>query len=105
MPPSEDHRLRRTYLVQQTAGHDLAEQVQAFVLHFEERREAAVFLVDLAQQVLGFEFAQVQFAEQIEQRRIIQQHFLARRVGARQGFDLKCDHVIDTVVFAALFFI
>ncbi|CNL89456.1 Uncharacterised protein [Mycobacterium tuberculosis] len=55
--------------------------------------------------MLGFEFAQVQFAEQIEQWRIIQQHFLARHFGGGEAFDLKCDHVVDTVVFAAFFFI
>lgn len=105
-----DHRLRGADFTQQAAGHDLAEQIQAFVLHFEEGCEAAIFLIYLAQQVLGFEFAEMQFAEmqfaeQIEEWGIIQQHFLARRFRGRQCADLKCDHVVDTVVFAAFFFI
>ena len=59
----------------------------------------------LAQQVLGLEFTQVQFTEQIEQWGLILQHFLARRVEGGQGANFQCDRVLDTVVFAAIFFI
>ncbi len=43
-----DHRLRRADFIQQAARHDLAEQVQAFVLHAQEGGEGAVFLAELA---------------------------------------------------------
>jgi hypothetical protein len=73
----DDHRLRFADFAEHGLRDHLAEQVDAFVLGFEERGEGAVALADLAQQVLGLEFAQVQFTEQVEQRGIILQHFLA----------------------------
>ncbi|MNP74641.1 hypothetical protein D3C76_1715540 [compost metagenome] len=55
--------------------------------------------------MLRLEFAQVQFAEQIEQWGSILQHFLPGGFEGGQGPNFQCDHVLDTVVFAAIFFI
>jgi hypothetical protein len=99
-------RLRRANLAQHgLCDHDLAEQVDPFVLGFEVAGQGAVAFADLAQQVLRLEFAQVQLTEQVEQRRSILQHFLARGLRGRQRGYFQCDHIIDTVVFAAICFI
>jgi len=47
-------------------GDHLAQQIDAFVLGFQERGDGPVAFADLSQQVLRLEFAQVQFAEQVE---------------------------------------
>ncbi len=101
----DDHRLWLADLAEHGEGDHLAEQVDAFVLNLEECREVAVALADLAQQVLRLEFAQVQFAEQVEEWGSILQHFLACGFGSGQGPNFQCDRVLDTVVFAAIFFI
>ncbi len=64
----QDHCLRRAQLAQQRMGDYLAEQIDALVLRTQEIAQGAVAVTQLAQQVLGFELAKVQFAEQIEQR-------------------------------------
>ncbi len=101
----DDHRLRLADVAEHGQGDHLAEQVDAFVLGFQERGDGPVALADLAQQVLRLEFAQVQFTEQVEQRGSILQHFLACGFGSGQGPNFQCDRVLDTVVFAAIFFI
>jgi hypothetical protein len=62
----EDHRLRFADLSEHGQGDHLAQQIDAFVLGFQERGDGPVAFADLAQQVLRLEFAQVQFAEQVE---------------------------------------
>ncbi|MCY1244860.1 hypothetical protein D9M72_579590 [compost metagenome] len=55
--------------------------------------------------MLRLEFAQVQFAEQVEEWGSILQHFLACGFRSGQGPNFQCDRILDTVVFAAIFFI
>ena len=62
----DDHRLRLADVAEHGEGDHLAEQVDAFVLGFQERGDGPIALADLAQQVLRLEFAQVQLAEQVE---------------------------------------
>ncbi|MNI90557.1 hypothetical protein D3C73_1480920 [compost metagenome] len=101
----DDHRLRFADLPEHGDGDHLAQQIDAFVLGFQECRNVAVALIDLAQQVLRLEFTEVQFAEQVEEWRSILQHFLACGFSSGQGPNFQCDRILDTVVFAAIFFI
>jgi len=55
--------------VQEIPGKGLAEQVQALVDQAQAGGDGAVALVQIAQQVTGFEFQLVQFAQECEQRR------------------------------------
>jgi len=101
----DDHRLWLADLPKHGDSDHLAQQIDAFILGFQEGGEVPVALADLAQQVLRLEFAQVQFAEQVEEWGSILQHFLACGFGSGQGPNFQCDRVLDTVVFAAIFFI
>jgi hypothetical protein len=100
----DDHRLRLADLPEHGQGDTwLSRSMRLF---WDFRNAAiAVALTDLAQQVLRLEFAQVQFAEQVEEWGSILQHFLACGFGSGQGPNFQCDRVLDTVVFAAIFFI
>ncbi len=64
----DDHCLRLADFADEGLRDHGAEQVEAFALRPQKRREGAVFVTQLAQQVLGFEVGQVQLAEQVEQR-------------------------------------
>lgn len=64
----DDHPLRLADLADQRVRDYRAEQVEAFVLGAQEGSQGTVLVAELAQQVLGFEVRQVQFAEQVEQR-------------------------------------
>ncbi|MNJ67109.1 hypothetical protein D3C77_632500 [compost metagenome] len=63
----QHHGLWRTELPQQGLRNNRAKQVDTFVLRFEESGQGTVLVAELAQQVLRLEFAQVQFAEQVEE--------------------------------------
>lgn len=89
-------------LAQQALGHGLAEQVDALVDDFQVVGQGAVTAADLPLQVLRLVIQQVQFAEQIEQRRRVVQHILSQCLGAAQGVKFQCDRIFDTVVFAAV---
>jgi hypothetical protein len=56
----------------------------------------------MPQQVLRLEVHQVQFAEQIEQRRIIVQRVTGVSFGPGEQAEIQCDRILDTVVFAAI---
>ncbi len=64
----DDHPLWLADFTEQGLRDHGAEQVQAFVLRPQEGCQGAVFLTQLAQQVLRLEVGQVQLAEQVEQR-------------------------------------
>ncbi len=104
-PFGDDHCLRLADFTDQGLRNHGAEQVQAFVLGAQEGGQGAVLLAQLAQQVLGLEVGQVQFAEQVEQRGLILQQFCLKGFGRAQGTDFQCDPVFDAVVFAAIFFV
>ncbi len=101
----DDHPLRLADFAEQGLCHHCAEQIEALVLRAQKGGQGAVLVAELAQQVLGFEVGQVQFAEQVEQRRIIQQQFCIKGLRRAQRADLQCDPIFDAVVFAPIFFV
>ena len=56
----------------------------------------------MAQQMLRLEIHQVQFVEQVEQRRIVVKRFAGMRFGTGDQAEIQCDRILDPVVFAAV---